>query len=309
MRGRQFLNIVLALVVIGLGVLFWLDAGKDTATPPITALKPVDIKHIEIDFPEAPSLKLARTGEHWRITAPVKARAETSEIKPILRIAQAKPSHSYPVSDMSLTEIGLDKPTQILHLDGVAIALGGTEPLHHNRYAKVKDKVYLIENPIKTAIDSDYSDLVSLAVLPKDSKITRLQTPKYILTPTDKGGWQVSPKSQDKGADDAQWTIDAWQGVQALWIKPADPEQKSQGEITIQTGDGTAHKFEIIARKPQLVLRDPAIKVDYHIGANQAAPLLDMQHPHPKKPKELKSKPDIPVTPPHKAAKSADAKQ
>lgn len=302
MRGRIAFNVALALVILGLGVLLWLDADTAKTAAPITALKPEKIKNIEIHFPNAATLKLVRSDGHWRITAPVKARAETSEIKPILRVATAVPTRSYPASEMNLAEIGLDKPKQILHLNGVEIALGGSEPLHHNRYAKVKDKVYLIENPIKSAIDSDYTDLVALAVLPENSKITRLQTPKFTLTPTDKGGWQVSPKSEDKGADDAQWTIDAWQDVQALWIKPADTKQKSQGDINVQTADGTTHKLQLIARKPQLVLRDPAVGVDYHVSANQAAPLIDMKHPHPKIPKDLKSKPDITIAPAQKPA-------
>lgn len=304
MRGRLAFNIALALIVLGLGVLLWLDAGDKRATPPITALTPEQIKTIAIDFPKAPSLKLARSNGHWRITAPVKARAETSEIKPILRIAAAVPTHSYAASEMNLAEIGLDKPEQILHLNGVKIALGGSESLHHNRYARVADKIYLIKDPIKSVIDADYSDLVALALLPEDSKIIRLQTPKFTLTPTDKGGWQVSPETEDKGADDAQWTIGAWQDVQALWIKPADNKQKSQGNISVQTADGSSHKFELIARKPQLILRAPAVGVDYHVGANQAAPLLDMQHPHPDTPKDLKSKPDVTVTPVHAPATS-----
>jgi len=297
MRSRTLLNLVLMVAVGGLLALLWLNPGEEVSAKSITTLIPEKITHIEIDFPDAPTLKLAHKNDHWRITEPVKARAENSDVRSILEIAARTANRSYPAAEMDLGKVGLDPPKQVLSLDGVQISLGATDALQHNRYAKVGDQVYLIDSPIDSAIDADYAELVARELLPLDSQITQLKLPKAHLSPSDAGGWKVTPSSADEGADAAQFTVDAWQRARALWIKLADVDKTSQGEIQVVTQAGDTYFFELISREPQLVLRAPDIGVDYFLAENQAEPLIDMRHPQTETSDSLKTMSDVELSP------------
>ncbi len=293
MRPRLILNVVLVLAVAGLVALLWFDPGQEPPTTPITALNSEKIENITIEYPDAETLRLKRKGEQWLLAAPVQARAENSEVRAILALAERVPTRSYPARESDTAQIGLDKPTQIVTLDNTRISLGANDALDNNRYAQIDDTVYLIPSPIKTSLDPDYSELVARELLPEDSRIKQLQLPGFSLSPTEQGGWQVSPATRDKGADAAQFTIDAWKRARAVWTKPADLKQPGKGEIRITTQAGSVYTFQIIARQPQLILRAPEIAVDYHLAANQVAPLLDMQHPETAKSETLKTRPDV----------------
>lgn len=280
MRQRTSLNIILVIAVVGLAALLWFDRDIEKPKPPITKLKRSAIHTVELRYPDAPTVKLQRGDGGWRLTAPVAARAETSEVKQILRLAEATPKHSYPADEIDASETGLDKPRQTVIFDGnTTIALGDTDALEDQRYARVGDTVYLINPPTKQAVDADYSNLVARRLLPKGVKLSQIELPQATLTRNGKGGWAVSPKSRDKGADAAQWTADAWGDARALWIKPAQPQRKAESTVRVHTVKGQTLAFDVVARKPQLILRRPDLDVAYHVAANQAGPLLDMEHP------------------------------
>jgi len=278
MRNRLWLNLGLVVVVAGLTAVMLLDTGdEDKAKPPITQLSADEISTVELRFPEDDTIRLEKSDSGWRLTAPIEGRAEDSEVKTLLGIVEKEPARTYLVAEMDLGEVGLAPPKQTLVFDDTEIALGDTDPVERKRYARVGDTVYLIDSPTQMAVDADYSDLVARRLVPQDVQMARIQLPDFTLTRQETGGWAVTPDSADRGADAAQKTVNAWERARAMWMKPAG-EKAAQGAVVIETEDGTSHRFEIVARKPQLILRSPALGVKYHVSASQAAPMLDMRH-------------------------------
>lgn len=293
MNKRLLLNLVLVLAVTGLVALLWLAPDDNAPAPPITSLTADSINRIAIDYPSAPPLRLERNAEQWLITSPVQARAAGNEVKPIIDLASSRPAHSYPASEAQPDNIGLNPPQLTLRLNDIAIALGGSDSLDNNRFVRVGDQIHLISVPIENAPDADYSELVARELLPEDAEITRLELPGINITASGLGGWQIRPENKDKGADAAQFTVDTWSRARALWIKPADTDLDAAGQIVIHTANNGQFKFEVVATQPQLVLRAPDVGVDYHLGANQNAPLLRMEHPETERSEKLKSEPDV----------------
>lgn len=295
MRRRSLLNLALAFAVLGLAALLWFAPDNGNHSRPLTALVPSQINRVALHFADAPGIVLQRADNGWRLVAPVQAPADEPTVDQLLRVAGLPVHQQRPVAEVNLATVGLAQPQVTVTFNhAIPIALGDPTALALNRYARMGDSVYLVDSPNMRALDSEYANLVSRELLPSHAKITKLTLPGATITPTKPGGWAVSPASANRGADAAQATIDAWRYGRALWMKPAS-NKPAQGEVVIRTTNGRI-VYQVVARKPQLILRRPDLAVELHVAANQAAPLLDMIHPLP--PPELKRSSDIPLASP-----------
>lgn len=286
MRRRTPLNLILIAAAAMLTALLWLDRERETPPEPLTALSRAAITSVRVVYPAAPDLVLARTGEGWRLTSPVAARAEDGEVTRLLRLAEAEVRRRYPADEIDPAETGLDEPLYTVVFTGedggeTRVALGDRSPLADERYARVGDTVYLLREPDTRVLDTDYSDLVARELLAGNAEITGIDLPDAAITRAETGGWRVRPESADRGADAAQKTVDAWRRARAPWLTESEPgagSGESETRVRLHLADGTVKELAVTARKPRLILRDPALGVDYHVAADEAGPLLDMAH-------------------------------
>lgn len=289
LRRRTLLNLLLLAAAAMLTALLWLDREEEAPPEPLTALSRDAITHVRVGYPGAPDVVLERADGGWRLTEPVASRAEGSEVVQILRLAEAEVRRQYPADQIEPAGAGLEQPPYTVVFtddkgERVDIALGHAAPLGNARYARIGDTVYLIPEPNVRALDAEFSDLVAHDLLAGDAEIEEIELPGATLTRTATGGWTVAPEGADRGADATQKTVDAWRHARALWIKPDAEAQaggasaKPEGRVRLRLTGGAVKELMVVTRKPQLVLRDPALGVDYHVAANQAGPLLDMEH-------------------------------
>lgn len=293
-RNRTLLNLLLLAAAAMLGAALWLDRRTEPPPEPLTPLSRDEITKVRVSRPGAPAIVLERAGTGWRLTSPVEGRAEDGEVRRILRLAETEVRREYPAGEIDPAEAGLDEPshTVVFTDDGggrTRIALGDETPLESGRYVRVGDAVRLIPEPDIRALDAEFSDLVARELLPGDAELAKIELPDVTLTRTETGGWKVTPESADRGADAAQKTVDAWRNARALWVKPASGSKpgaasteaeagSAEAHVRLHPTDGTVRELTLVGRKPQLILRDPALGVDYYVAADRAGPLLDMRH-------------------------------
>lgn len=293
-RNRTLLNLLLLAAAAMLGAALWLDRRAEPPPEPLTPLSAGEIAAMRVEYPGSPAIALKRTDAGWRLTSPVEGRAEGSEVRRILRLAGTEVRREYPAGEIEAAGAGLaEPPYTVVFTDDeggkVRIALGDETPLESGRYARVGDTVYLIPEPDIRALDAEFSDLVARDLLAGDAELVKIELPDATLTRAETGGWKVTPEDADRGADAAQKTVDAWRNARALWMKPASGSKPGAGSTEAEAGsaearvrlhlaDGTARELTVVGRKPQLILRDPALNVDYHVAADRAGPLLDMAH-------------------------------
>lgn len=306
MRRRLPLNLTLAALAAGLIAVLVLDRPPEDAAAPITGLERDAIDRVTIHYPDAKSIRLTRGDRGWRLKAPVSARAEASSVAQILRLAGFESRQAMPANEVKPADIGLEPPQQTVVVNDTRIELGAVQPIDNRRYARVGDTVHLIDEPNMRALDADYADLVARRLLPEDAEITGIELPGATLTPTDQGGWSVTPDSADRGADAAQTAVDAWKRTEALSVKSAEAagDGEVSGRAVVTTAEHGELVFEVLQRQPQLLLRRPDLGVVFHVAGNQAAPLLDMTPPEPGQPgaaqklqQRLKQKPDVQLSP------------
>lgn len=282
---RKHLNLLLGALVLGLALAAYFGREKpEPPPPPLTTLNSSDVNRILVRHAGHADIRLEKRKNDWWLVAPVETRAEAVEVGALLDLVTRPSQRRYPVAEMDLVELGLGKPDWVIQLNDVRIEFGGVDPIEARRYVRLGETVHLIEDPPSAALDADYNDLIARRLLPADARITRIQLPGVTLSRSDKGGWTVTPRPADKGADAAQQLADAWSRAQAMWVTPLARPAAAQGTVSITAGNET-FRFDILDRKDQLVLARPGLGVQFTLPKTLDSDLFELKPPASEKPK------------------------
>jgi hypothetical protein len=276
---RKHLNLLMAAAVAALVAAVYFSREKPKPPPKsLIALKPADITRIVIRHEGEPDIELSKDKGEWWLQKPVRARAEAIEVNGVLDLVTREIGSSYPVKDLRLAEMGLDKPKWSVDLNNVHIDFGDLDPLEGRRYARIGDQLHLIGDPPSAALDADYSDLIAKQLIPRKAQIDSIKLRDFTVTRTDKGGWTVEPKARDKGADAAQKLVNAWTGAQSMWNARAGSKEKSTESVTIRMG-AEEIRFAVLDRKDQLVLARPELGVKFTVSKALEPEMFELQAP------------------------------
>ena len=280
---RARLNVVLAAVLIALGVGIYLSQKKEEKNPPLTALTAEGITHIVIEHPDAPAIKLEKQSSTWMLVAPVAAEADKFEVNGALSLATLERKKTLDPAKVKLSDLGLDPPQYSVTLNDTRLQMGGLEPLQFQRYVKVGDIVALTDDPPSAALDKDYSDLVSKAVLTENAEIRKIEVPGLTLERNAEGRWVLNPPDPNAGADQMQQLADNWKRVHSMWNEFDANAKDAKGDPVTITLKDRAVKFIVVSRDPQLQLERPELGVRFNLGKDQIDQLLKLPAPAPAK--------------------------
>ncbi|MCI0749817.1 MAG: DUF4340 domain-containing protein [Nevskiales bacterium] len=272
---RGLLNLILLGVAAVLGLAVFLSQEKKESGPPLTALTPDTVTQIEIQHPGANIVRLEKKDKHWRLVTPRAALADDFEISALLGLTDQE-SEALDTASLTLSELGLDPPSFSVRLNDTDIAFGGVEPLQYRRYVKVGETVSLIEDPSGTTLDSDYADLVAKQLLPEGSEIQRLELPGLTLAKNAAGTWSSKPAHPKASGDTLQKLVDGWKTARSSWNETGKDARTKGEAVTVKLGDGTALRFVIVEKDPQLKLHRPDLGVTFVLSKTQADGLLNL---------------------------------
>jgi hypothetical protein len=283
------LNLVLVVVVIGLGIAVLLSQKKTVKpTIPVTPLTVSTLDSVVIDHPGSPAIKLQKTRGVWRITAPVQAATDSFEMNAFTNLATEPVKATFDPKQVNLKDLGLDPPGYSVTLNGQKIEFGGIEPINYYRYIRTSGKIQMIADPPGTAFDADYSDLVSRSLLPDDAQITSIALPGQTLTRSADGkSWTLKPAHPELKDADVQKLADAWTRAKSMWNEAETQEESKKDDkdetvsVTLK-GVQAPVKFIVISQKPQLVLARPDLGVRYTLSEQLAGTLLALPKPEAK---------------------------
>ena len=281
-RKRLIFIAILAAGVVVLGIALWLTRTPEPAPEPRVSDVPTEaIDEIGINLRDAVvALKREPDDGSWGVTTPVAARADIAHVKALLELAAATPTRRYDRDAIEDDVTGLDNPAlTVRYNDNAPIAIGKPGPQPGTRYVRTAHALLLVDARSLSSLPTRWRGWISPTLLARDADLSKLTLPRLTLDRSETGGWRVLPDSADRGADYAQATIDAWRQSRALSLEPADAGRQRLARVTLRFGDDSRRHLDVIARKPELILRDAALGIDYHFADTLAAPLLDMRHP------------------------------
>ena len=137
---------VLAIIAIAL-VAAVLGAGRREYVrhpPTLTALDPGAVTRIELDIPGIASQVFERRADGWWRVKPSAARADDARVQRLARLAATPAARWIPVSDVPLSNIGLDRPSATLVVNGTRLEYGGLTAIDDLRYVRIGDKIALV---------------------------------------------------------------------------------------------------------------------------------------------------------------------
>jgi hypothetical protein len=273
---RARLNLILLALAVALGLAVYWGGPEEAIKPPLTALAPEAITRIEIEHPGAELIRLEKQDGRWQLTAPVSARADSFEVNAVLGLASLEVQKTLSPGEVDLAALGLAPSRYRVRFNDVSLELGGSEPLQYRRYVRRGEDVLLVNDPPSAALDADFSDLVSKALLPPGAVVQGLSLPGLNLSRGEQG-WQArGPQATGATAEQMQTLAQSWQNASAMWNAP-ETESRPEGEpLTVRLDDGSELRFVLLAREPQLLLSRPDLRVRYTLSRALADELLQL---------------------------------
>jgi len=282
--NRSLFNLILLVLVAGLGALLYFTREKPKTETPLTTLAADAVDTIEIDPAGGkPPLKLERVKGSWQLTAPIKAYADDFAVTTLSGLASQTTTESYQAADVDLKEMGFTDTSAKVKLNDQTLIFGGQDPLQGQRYVRIGERITLIPDLSPGLLDDNVADLVSKHLLAPDEDPTRIQLPGLTLVRGADDNWS-SPEHADATSEQLEAVVDAWRDAQAMWNQASGTDQPDSSQnVVITTAAGKTIQLTVVSKQPQLqISRADVPGVVYVLPAKQTDSLFQL--PAPAKP-------------------------
>jgi hypothetical protein len=144
-RANRNLAVLAIIAIVLVAAVLWVGRREYLRHPPmLTALDPDAVTRIELDIPVIASQAFERRADGWWRTEPSDARADDARVQRLVRLAATPVARWIPVSDITLSNVGLDHPSATLLLNGTRLEYGGLTAIDDLRYVRVGDHIALV---------------------------------------------------------------------------------------------------------------------------------------------------------------------
>ena len=274
MSKKNFLNFSLFVFVIILASVIYLSEEDNLALRKLTDIDLNNINTINIRHNKNNTLITKQKNDQWKITQPINISANNFRIKSILKLINTPVHKQYSLTEVDIRTLGLEKPKTTIQFNKLTIEFGITNPVTNLRYVKANDTVYTIEDGYYPLISSHFGALVSLNLLPANSKVEKLILINQTIVKDDRGLWQ---SNIDISADNIAKTIDHWQTNQAFGVHKF-LQRKELGEVFIYTDKQQQPVSYLITDiDPWLIIARPELGLEYHLDIEAYNQLITPQ--------------------------------
>jgi hypothetical protein len=284
MNPRWWLNLGLLAAIGILVAIAVFKPGAEKAVPKaaLTALTADAIQTISIERPGQQPIVLEKTGERWRLTAPLGARANKFRIDNLVRVVAAESEARLPVDEAGLAQYGLDKPQLGVRFDDELIQFGAFHPLKQQLYVRYKDAIHLIGAHYFQAAAARFNDFLSSSLIEDEREPVAFRLPDLTLTRVD-GDWKLEPENKELSSDRIMQFVQEWRHARALAVNRYDGKPIKE-HVHIGFADGAQGErntldIGIVARKPELILARKDEGLQYHFPADAGGRLLSLTPP------------------------------
>ena len=144
-RANRNLAVLAIVAVVLVAAVLWVGRREYVRHPPtLTTFDPGSVTRIELDIPAIASQAFERRSDGWWRVQPSEARADDARVQRVANLAASSVARWIPLSDITLSRVGLDHPSATLVLNGTRLEYGGLTALDDLRYVRVGDKIALV---------------------------------------------------------------------------------------------------------------------------------------------------------------------
>lgn len=257
-RSRLFLNLVLLLLVAGLGGFVWWQGNQPEQKPDsLLTQTRADITRVTItrnpagDRPDV--IRLERTGEQWNMLEPKQVQANATRITQLFTLLDETVEASYDASGMELAQYGLKPAAVSVAFNDETLSFGDENPVSHKRYILGSGKIKLASEAVYGLLTGDPLELVSNKLVPQGRTIRKVSLPE---------GFSSKPE-----------TLQNWQSADAVRLEGLADKPEGQ-QVSLTLDDGNKLVFVLLPAEGEVVLASETLGIRYILPETQRANLF-----------------------------------
>ena len=144
MHTLDRINLLLALLVIGLALALWSTRHKGSQYPPLTDIDTAQVNELQLREGARLKWSLLRDAQGWTMTHPKIATADPGTVEQLLTLSATPSLQSWPATTSELAGFGLAEPQYQLLFDDRLVRFGDLSPTSRLRYVYHEGRVHLI---------------------------------------------------------------------------------------------------------------------------------------------------------------------
>ena len=276
MARRLLLNLMLAIVVLGLALFIYIDPDKatDDNRSTISNIDPDSVSSIKITRLQGEPLSFVKRDGQWFIVGQTEYRADDFQVGTLLALLRSVTDRKYPASTLDLKPMGLMPPLVDISFDDARFEIGTTEPIDRNRYVMHDTTVYLVPDRFQHLLNARYTNFIDRRLLPPGAVVTRLELPGLSLQRDSDMNWQLQPEDKTVGADAIRTLVSDWENARALYVREASGYQGETLRVHLQ-GVDEALEFTLQRDYKDIILSRPDRGIQYHLAGDAGLKLLE----------------------------------
>ena len=268
---KNTLNLILLAIVIALTAFIYFSEKKNTELERLTDIVPDSISSIIITRKNNTVTLSKQDNNQWEITQPTLVPANDFRITSLLKLINAPVHNKYSMNEIELNNIGLEATDTGIQFDQQMIYFGVINPITNLRYIRMNDSIYTIEDVYFPLINSHYSTLVSLNLLPSNSQIEKLTLLNQTIEQDENNRWQSSIGTSP---DNVSKILDRWKNAQAFGVhKYMQRDNLGKIAVTLKSPNNIM-RFVVTDKEPWLIIARPDIGLEYHLEIESYAHLI-----------------------------------
>ncbi len=270
MNKRRWLNLALLAAVAALALFAYYKPHKSEPQQKLSVLKAADAKIIKVEIAGTTPLLLERTGSEWKLTAPLAARADSSQIQRLLEILDATSKDRFPA--IGLARYELNEPYARVTINQQAFGFGAVNEMSREQYVLTQDGIYPVALHYRTLLPKNALQLVSPQFFAPDEAPVAFEFGEFKLVQQD-GKWLLTPPAADSSQDDFNRWVDAWRLATALAVQPSSG-RKPLTTVRIKLKTGSEVAVAVLQREPQFIMARGDQPFEYQFSAAAAKRLF-----------------------------------
>lgn len=290
MKKRWLLNLVMLCIVAGLVAFLYLKPKQQAAqeaTYEISSYKLAEFNAVSVEFPTKAAVTFEKVNDFWRLTAPMKMRADQASVQRILSIIAAKSKDKIAATD--LDKFGLSNPSVKLKLfrdktNVEEFAFGTHSPVTDEQYVLHRNNVYLVANGYSEAASTQVIELIDKAPLKPTEKVAGFDFSHLEQWQDSKlhvdlvgGKWAASIAAAKLQQNEMnEWLDFSWLHNPAKSVELYTPDHKvSYPSFEVKLADGSKVHFDKIQESPDLLLARPDEGLVYNFASDVGFTMLN----------------------------------
>ena len=276
MARRLLLNLMLAIVVLGLALFIYIDPDKatDDKRSAISNIDPDSVSSIKITRLQGEPLSSVKRDGQWFIVGQTEFRADDFQVSTLLALVRSVTDRKYPASTLDLKPMGLMPPLVNISFDDARFDIGTTEPIDRNRYVMHDTTVYLVPDRFQHLLNARYTNFIDRRLLPPGAVVTSLELPGLSLQRDSDKNWQLQPEDKTVGADAIRTLVSDWENARALYVREASGYQGETLRVHLQGVDEPL-EFTLQRDYKDIILSRPDSGIQYHLAGDAGLKLLE----------------------------------